>query len=82
MEKKLFRSILWIITYAVLLVLFILRYDEVRNWVSTLLGVLATTAAPFKRRGGKGWRGPWPSVPRTWFWPCSSSPSSRCSSPS
>ncbi len=40
MEKKLFRSILWIITYAVLLVLFILRFDEVRNWVSTLLGVL------------------------------------------
>ena len=40
MEKKLLRSILWIITYAVLLVLFILRYDEVRNWVSTLLGVL------------------------------------------
>ena len=40
MEKKLFRSILWIITNAVLLVLFILRYDEVRNWVSTLLGVL------------------------------------------
>lgn len=40
MEKKLFRSILATITYAVLLALFIIRFDEVRNWVGALFGVL------------------------------------------
>lgn len=40
MDRKLFRSILWIITYAVLLVLFILRFDEVRGWLSAVLVVL------------------------------------------
>lgn len=40
MDKKLFRSILWIITYAVLLVLFIIRFDEARNWFGAFIGVL------------------------------------------
>jgi predicted PurR-regulated permease PerM len=40
MDKKLFRSILWIITYTVLLALFILHFDEARGWVSALLAVL------------------------------------------
>ncbi len=40
MDKKLFRSILWIITYAVLMVLFALRFNEVRGWLSALLGAL------------------------------------------
>lgn len=42
MDKKLFRSILWIITYAVLLVLFIINFGEVRD----LLGVLLTVLQP------------------------------------
>ncbi len=40
MEKNLLRSILWVITYTVLLVLFILRFDEVRSWFGALLAVL------------------------------------------
>ncbi len=40
MDKKLFRSIIWMITYAVLLVLFIIRFDEVRGWFGTFIGVL------------------------------------------
>ena len=40
MDKKLFRSILWIITYAVLLTLFVIRFDEARSWFGALIGVL------------------------------------------
>lgn len=40
MEKKLFRSLIALITYAVLLVLFILKFDQVSNWFGALLGVL------------------------------------------
>ena len=39
MDKKLFKSILWIITYAVLLVLFIIRFDEVRSLFWTVIGL-------------------------------------------
>lgn len=40
MDRKLFRSILWIITYAVLLMLFIVNFAEVRGWFGTLMEVL------------------------------------------
>ena len=39
MDKKLFKSILWIITYAVLLVLFIIQFDEVRGLFWTVIGL-------------------------------------------
>ena len=39
MDKKLFKSILWIITYAVLLVLFIIQFDEVRGLFWTVTGL-------------------------------------------
>ena len=39
MDKKLFKSILWIITYAVPLVLFIIQFDEVRNLFWTVMGL-------------------------------------------
>ena len=39
MDKKLFKSILLIITYAVLLVLFIIQFNEVRNLFWTVLGL-------------------------------------------
>ena len=39
MDKKLFNSILWIITYAVLLVLFIIQFDEVRGLFWTVIGL-------------------------------------------
>ena len=39
MDKKLFKSILWIITYAVLLVLFIIQFDEVRSLFWTIMGL-------------------------------------------
>lgn len=40
MDRKLFRSILWIVTYTVLLVLFIVNFVEVRTWFGTLMEVL------------------------------------------
>ena len=39
MDKKLFRSILWIITYAAALVLLILKFDELRGLGGTLLAL-------------------------------------------
>ena len=39
MDKKLFKSILWIITYAVLLVLFIIQFDEVCGLFWTVIGL-------------------------------------------
>lgn len=39
MDRKLFRSILWIITYAVLLVLFIVQFNELRALAGTVLGI-------------------------------------------
>lgn len=39
MDKKLFRSILWIITYAAALVLLILKFDELRGLGGTLMGL-------------------------------------------
>jgi len=39
MEKKLFRSILWIITYAVLLVFLIVRFDQLRAFAGNVLGL-------------------------------------------
>lgn len=39
MDKKLFKSILWIITYAVLLALFIIQFDEVRGLFWTVIGL-------------------------------------------
>lgn len=40
MDKKLFRSLVALITYAVLLILFIIRFDEARSWFGALMGVL------------------------------------------
>ena len=37
MERKLFRSILWIITYAVLLVFLIVKFDELRGLLGNIL---------------------------------------------
>lgn len=39
MDKKLFRSILWIITYAVVLVLVIVKFDDLRGLFGTVLGL-------------------------------------------
>lgn len=39
MDKKLFKSILWIITYSVLLVLFITKFDELRGLFGTVIGL-------------------------------------------
>lgn len=39
MDKKLFRSILWIITYAVFLIFFIVRFDDFRVLLGTVLGL-------------------------------------------
>ena len=39
MEKKLFRSILWIITYAVLLVFFIVHFESIRTLTGSLLTI-------------------------------------------
>lgn len=39
MDKKLFRSILWIITYAVALVLFIVKFDDLRFLFGTVVGL-------------------------------------------
>lgn len=40
MERKMFRSLIALITYAVLLILFIIRFDEVRSWFGAFIGVL------------------------------------------
>ena len=39
MDKKLFKSILWIITYAALLVLIITNFDELRGVFANFLGL-------------------------------------------
>lgn len=39
MDKKLFRSLIWLITYAVLLVLCIIRFDELRGLVFNILAL-------------------------------------------
>ena len=47
MDKKLFKSILWIITYAALLVLIITNFDELRGFFANFLGLFTPLVLGF-----------------------------------